>query len=428
MYLSVNNDGVIKSISAHPLAVTSAQTIKTPEITEQNKKDFLGKRVLLGERKPLSKIAYVCNWAEHCGISSYSQALISHIQKIVPNVKIFSEIVPNPPDEANVVYSWQRGNSMIETIENVLAWQPDIVHIQHEFGIFPKATHFLKMLEMLDSTPYAVTTHSVYEHLDKTICTSCIKNIIAHSDECKKLLLRLGHLNTIHVVKHGCLVYPDTTELWNIFQTEYAIIQFGFGFNYKGVDMAIDAIAYLKKDEKFKNIFYCYLCSENEYTYSIHSEYYSYLKKKVLESHLQENVVILRGFLSEKVISNFLRTARLAIFPYKTDPNNCVYGASGAIRHAMANGVPVIASDSHLFDDLEGIVPRTNNYLTLALEIDKIFSNQNYKQKLVQKNLRFVQDNNWDVIAQTHIDVYNNIITEHEKKSVRIQDFELIPS
>jgi len=39
----------------------------------------------------------------------------------------------------------------------------------------------------------------------------------------------------------------------------------------------------------------------------------------------------------------------------------------------MANGIPVIASDSHLFDDLEGVVPKAHDTMTLADEIAKVF-------------------------------------------------------
>ncbi len=230
----------------------------------------------------------------------------------------------------------------------------------------------------------------------------------------------MGHNNNnIHVIKHGCVEVKDNSELWNIFQNDYAIIQFGFGFNYKGVDQAIDAVYYLKKtNPKFKDLFYCYMCSENDHTMNIHEEYYTYLKKKIKELDLNENVVVLRGFLSDDLISNFLRTAKLAIFPYKNNPNNVVYGASGAIRVAMANGIPIIGSDSHMFDDLEGVIPRINDSTSLAIEIDKIFSCGDYRKSLIQKNLEFVKNNNWDNISNQHIEVYKETIKLYNKDCI----------
>ena len=418
MFVAINENNIIIAVSRTPIQLEGATTIQI---------DYNGdKNALIGKKmgKPAKetedlKVAFICNYGDNCGIATYSRYLINALGKKV-NIKIFAEDNNRTQASENVVKCWKRGESMVDAVQQVLDWQPDLVHIQHEFGLFPNATKFLKMLEMLNSVPYVLTLHSVYEHLDKTICTAYIKNIIVHSQTGLNTLRRLGHDNNrIDVITHGCVEVFDNSELWNIFHNEYSVIQFGFGFNYKGVDQAIDAIHYLKKtDIKFKDIFYCYMCSENDHTMNIHEEYYTYLKKKIRELDLNENVVILRGYLSDGLISNFLRTAKLAIFPYKNNPNNVVYGASGAIRVAMANAIPIIGSDSHMFDDLEGVIPRIDNAEHLAVEIDKVFSNVDYKKLLVQKNLDFVKNNNWHLIADKHIEVYKDIVKLYNKDCI----------
>lgn len=419
MFVYVNEYGIIQAVSDIELKIDKTKTIKTNSFDHMNRNDIVGKKLRIGlpkETKDL-KVAVICNWGGQCGIATYAEALISEMKSKVKEVRIFSEL--SSPDS---IQCWKRGESMASCINLIKEWNPDIVHIQHEFGIFPKATHFLKMLEMLGDIPYAITLHSVYEHLDKTICSAYIKNIIVHSEHGKQALLKLGHINNIYVVDHGCPVYENIEELWNIFQNDYAVIQFGFGFSYKGVDMAIDAINILQKnDPKFKNIFYCYLCSENPVTRYVHDAYYYSIKNKVDELNLSENITVLRGFASEKIIANFLRTARLAIFPYKTDPSNIVYGASGAIRHAMANGVPTIASESHMFDDLDGVLPRTVDAESLASEIDKIFSDGEYRKSLVQKNLEFVKNHSWSIAAEQHLIVYRQVVDSFHENSLFLE-------
>lgn len=428
MFVSYDKHNIIRALSTTPIKIGGQTTIQTPEIQENQR--AVGKKIALGTRNGLLRVALICNWGDKCGIATYTNHLVCPLRKRV-NLRIFAEeiITPNPAqDETDgVVRCWKRGTSMAACIQKVLEWQPDIVFIQHEFGIFPKATHFLKMLELLENVPYVMTMHSVYEHLDKTICTAYIKNMIVHSEDAKQSLYRNGHLNNVNVILHGCVQYPDISELWNIFQNDYAIIQFGFGFNYKGVDVAIDAIHHLKQSsEKFKDIFYCYMCTESPHTRAIQQDYYNYLSEKVNSLGLQENVVIVRGFLSEKHISNFLRTAKLAIFPYKNDLTNVVYGASGAIRNAMANGIPIIASDCHLFDDVDGIVPRITSHIDLAEEIDHVFSSQEYRKSLVDRNLAFVRDHNWEATADQHLDVFRKIIEQYETGMVRVSNYELV--
>jgi glycosyltransferase involved in cell wall biosynthesis len=289
-------------------------------------------------------------------------------------------------------------------------WQPDFVIVQHEFGIFPKATQFLQMLHSLKEYRYVVTLHSVYEHLDKTICTSAIDNIIVHTDAGREALRRLGHNQNVFVVPHGCLKFDKVDELWNIFQTPYTLMQFGFGFFYKGVDRAIEAVHHLKTtDPKFKDIFYCYLCSDSGHFNSVFNDYYYYLVDKIETLGLQDNVCIIRKFHSEQTINSYLRCAKIALFPYVTNPNHVVYGASGAVRVAMANKIPVIASEGHMFDDLEGVVPRPGDHLALAKEIDEIFSNDAHKAALLNKINNYVDNNTWDHVADKYLDIYRQV-------------------
>jgi glycosyltransferase involved in cell wall biosynthesis len=361
------------------------------------------------------KIAVICNWRDNCGISTYTKYLVDALVPKVDKVRIFSEFnqvyIPTAGDP-EVICCWQRGQSMKHAIELVVEWKPDFVIIQHEYGIFPKATNFLQMLSALEDIPYAVAMHSVYEHLDKSVCSAAAKCIIVHSEEAKKTLRKIGNNSEIFVVPHGCVQFDpiEKQELWNIFQTPHALVQFGFGFFYKGVDRALQAIHLLKnQDNKFKDIFYCYLCSSNIHTNIIHEQYYDFLRGQINQLDLSDNVAIIKKFHTEQTINNYLRTAKVALFPYTNDPKNMVYGASGAIRIAMANGIPVIASDAHLFDDLEGVVPRCANTTTLANEIDKIFSDSSYKNKILESINSYIEKNNWDISADRYLGVYEAI-------------------
>jgi glycosyltransferase involved in cell wall biosynthesis len=93
-----------------------------------------------------------------------------------------------------------------------------------------------------------------------------------------------------------------------------------------------------------------------------------------------------------------------------TNPNNIVFGASGAIRIAMANNCPVIASESHMFDDLDGIIPKPTSAEELADEIDKVFSNELYKLTLLKNNKNYIKDNNWDNTADKYINCIKDIL------------------
>jgi glycosyltransferase involved in cell wall biosynthesis len=406
MFISVDENKIVTAISDHQILIKNQECVRVNR--KYNIGDYFGVTILKKETKNI-RVAFICNWNDHCGISTYSKFLVNELKKQVSEIKIFSEITKEPDE--NVLRCWKRGESMVQAINQVLAWNPTFIIVQHEYGIFPNACHFLKMLEMISKVPYVVCMHSVYEHLDKTICSSAVKNIIVHSEAGKQVMLSRGHKNQVYVVPHGCIQLPETKELWNIFQTPYAIVQFGFGFFYKGVDRAIEAVNHLKLlDKKFENIFYVYLAAENPHNSRVHDTYHLHLTKKIKDLKLEDNVTIIRGFQSEETINNYLHTAKLAIFPYVNNPNNKVYGASGAIRVAMANKIPIVASESNLFDDLVGVVPRPSSASALANEIDEVFSNKIYRDSILTKISKFIEDNTWEKSAKKYLEVYNKIV------------------
>lgn len=413
MWIALNKKNVIVGVSEHKFTM-SGHTIT--EIESKGSKSDWFKLIGTKLRKEVKikdlRVAFICNWNDPCGISTYSQYLVEALIPKVKDFHVFSEEGFSDGDPSYVTRCWKRGTSLKNLINKVLAWKPDYIIIQHEFGIFPKATFFLQLLQGIEDIPYIVTIHSVYEHLDKTICTSAMKNIVVHTEEGKQVLRRLGNTNKVFVVPHGCVKFEEEEkgELWNIFQNPYTIVQFGFGFFYKGVDKMLDAVHYLKNsDHKFKDIFYCYLCSENPHTNLVHLQYYDFLVDKINKLDICDNVAIIRKFQSEQIIKNYLRTAKIAVFPYVGDPKNMVYGASGAIRVAMACDTPVIASDCHQFDDLHGVVPRPGDYRELAKEIDKVFSDEKYRTSLIGKISNYIDNNNWDITADRYLDLYSQI-------------------
>lgn len=407
-------------VSDYPVKIAGQKTVKVRSL---NPEKYIGKRIptqylKMSDYTPKElkdlKVAFICNWNDQCGISTYSKFLVDAIQPIVKEIKVFSEHSDSIKDSF-VEECWQRGESLLGLAKKIKSWGADFIIIQHEFGIFPNAFYFMQLMEKLQDIPYVVTIHSVYQHLDKVVYTECIKNAVVHSDAAKKCLENNGNRINTYVIPHGCFKNEDSQELWNIMLSPYTVLQFGFGFRYKGVENAIKAINHLtKNDAKFKDIRYIYLCSENRYNSSVHDSYYEDLQKLCKELDVENNVVIIRKYQTDHMLNLYLRLAKVAIFPYVVDKDNIVFGASGAIRVAMANNKPVIASSSTMFEDLEGVVPRPSSYLELASEIDKIFSDEQYKNQLLEKSKNYVEQYDWSIVAKMYLDIYNQL-TSPEK-------------
>jgi glycosyltransferase involved in cell wall biosynthesis len=410
-YISYGKDKSIKVISTSDFELVDSKghVAKTDDPISLYQK-FIKKE----DKDTPIKIGYICNWNQQCGISTYSKFIFDELKSLVDEYKIFSELPFDQEEDTkeNIVYCWRRGEHLKKLLNEIKEYNPNFILIQHEWGIFPKAGFFMSFITELKRLhiPVIVALHSVYDHLDKIIPLSVLDNVIVHSSNAKGLLERLKFKGNVFVIPHGCPEVKKYEEVWNIFQTPYLIFGFGFGFKYKGVDIAIDAIKYLKEtDEKFKDILYVYVCSESDTNKGIHEYYYNTLSEKVEKEGLEDNVLLIRGFLEDEMLDVYLKTVKMVIFPYISDPTNSVFGSSGAIKIAMSYNMPVIASKSHLFDDIEGYAIRIGDYKELATEIDKLFSSEDYRKQFIDKAHDYIEENTWKKSAERYFNVIKEV-------------------
>lgn len=410
-YIYYGNDNSAKIISTSGFEMLNYSEHIPKEVTEIASDT----QIILNQKQPrnidISRVAYICNWNQQCGISTYSKFIYDELKNNI-ETKVFSEkTATNSESTEEILYCWKRGESLLHLVDEIKAYKPTTILIQHEWGIFPNAAYFMAFIAELKRTdiPVVVVIHSVYDHLDKLMPLSVIDNIIVHSEPAKTLLKSLKFKGNVFVIPHGCPDINNSPEIYNIFQTPYLLFGYGFGFKYKGVETAIDAIKYLvDSDPKFKNILYIYACSESENNKGIHANYYDILFNKVKDAGLQDNILLLKGFLEPELLDIYLRTVKMVIFPYVTDPSG-VCGSSGAIKIAMSYNVPVIASTSHLFDDVEGYVRRVEDHKELAIEIDKIFSDGKHRDNIISKAHEFILENTWPISADRYLKVIKEI-------------------
>lgn len=412
-------------ISNDPFENDDLQIIKIPaELTHLSSSELIiscvirnGKIKCKLAKKSIKemKIAFVGNWKMRCGIATYSEHLWPEIAKHAGDFKLFIEkndlvtgdihnVGPITIDDSKIVECWKRGDSLQPLIAELKNYDPDIVFIQHEFGLWPNASYWLAMMSQLSDYRVIVTMHSTFHHRDKTIIEASIPEIVVHLEGAKTLLKEEKCISgKVYVIPHGCYSF-DNERLWNFYKSENTFMQFGFGFRYKGWENSIRATAILK--EKYSDVFFTGIFSESPYNMIEHQTYYSELMQLVELLDLGENVAILRGYQSDASLDSFLRTNQATIFPYIAEPNHEVFGASGAARMAMSKGLPVITSSVNHFSDLPSIKADTAEQI--AEELDKLFSDSIVKQTQIDKQITYLCENTWEKVALRYIKIFEN--------------------
>lgn len=361
------------------------------------------------------KLALVSNWKINCGIATYAEKLYYNIIPQLGDYKLFIEkndfIEPInqikdltlPIDK--VEPCWKRGEPLEELINNIKEYNPDIIWIQHEYGIWPNARYWLSLMTQLSEYRIITTMHSIFHHKDKTIVDASIPEIIVHLDGAKKVLEDEKEVSgLIYTIPHGCDPCEDASKLWNFYKSDHTFLQFGFGFRYKGFENCIKATAMLK--EKYPDIFFTALFSEALNNEVDHQLYFNELKLLIEELKVQNNVALIKGFQSDKTLDSFIRTNQVCVFPYVSPKEHEVFGVTGAARVAMSKAIPIITFNGNHFSDIPSI--KTNSPDEIAQELDKLFSDYKLIEKQIKLQLDYINKNSWENVAKEHIKIFLN--------------------
>lgn len=424
-FAAIENDK-IKVVSDYKILSDNVKVIELPKelwdvspdilITRYKYKD--GKFVSKGDKLQIenTKVAFVSNWKMKCGIATYAENLWSEAIDYLNDYKFFIEkrddylspldtVGSKKIDPQNVIPCWERGKSLQNLVTEIKKYDPDVIWIQHEFGLWSNAAFWLSMLTQLSNYRIIVTMHSVFHHRDKTICEAAMPEIVVHSQGAYDVLKNEKKVSgKVSIVPHGCFPPNNQERLWNFYKSDYTFMQFGFGFRYKGWENAIRTVAILK--QKFPTVFFTGLFSESDFSFAEHQMYYEELMKLVESLKIEENVAIIRGFQSEETLDAYLRTNKATLFPYVSHPVHEVYGSSGAAREAMSKGVPVITSSVNHFTDLPTIKADTPEQMAAALE--KLFSSAKASKQQIELQNRYLTENTWEKVALKYIDLIEN--------------------
>jgi len=248
-----------------------------------------------------------------------------------------------------------------------------------------------------------VTMHSVFHHKDKTIVEAAMPEIVVHLEGARQVLKEeKGVPGKVWVIPHGCAPVESTNRLWNFYKSDHTFMQFGFGFRYKGWELAIRAADLLRK--KYPDVFFTGLFSESPYNRVDHQVYFDELSQLVDDLDLHSNVALIRGYQSDVALDSYMRTNQAILFPYVSHPSHEVFGVSGAARLAMSKMAPVITTNVNHFSDVPTL--KGDNVEEIADALDQMFSNPVARKAQVDKQLAYLNDNTWAKVALRYVRLF----------------------
>ena len=353
-----------------------------------------------------------------CGIATYSSFLIEELKKLENVVYVVSEYGAEG-ENVHTVYNSQDPDLAHKIFQTMIKFNPDIVHIQHEFGLFGphRGVNVLPLIYMfkLSRIPVVATFHTIYENFtydSRIIIEAVIRAsdaIIVHEDYQKESIFKnIARFDNIFVIPHGVRKVNFIKDAKHKIgaQGRKTILLLGYFRPGKNFEQIIKIMPRIKKQVPGALLI---VAGDNRMNEC--SEYTDKIVEMIKNSAAADSIKYIKGEFSKDTLDTIICSADVAVLPYK------ISSQSGIMAHLLAFGIPLVTSGIRVFEETFkkakcGFMSLTDeNYVE---NIVKILTDNNLKNKLSSAALKLVNKQLlWEITGKKTVEIYQHTINNY---------------
>jgi len=382
-------------------------------------------------------ICYISTFPpEMCGIATYTRYLADALLDLDEGISLTVLTKRGGGEEHSerltIIPCFSAGDykDILPSLKGLRPQRPHLIHIQHEFGIFPAEENFLSFLKAVKAHGYAsiITLHTVYTRDTATTAGfdvdieeyNCqIGNLvdceIVHLDKpLRSVLLRMGvPSEKIRTIPHG-------TELLELLGSSQAkkrlglpkgrlILSFGFIKKSKNQLSLIEALPLIVKDVPDAYLFiagYSRIMDPNDISYI------ELCKERARELGIEDRVVFSDAFIAEQDVHIVFSAADCCCCLDNEESRS----GSGALHLALGSGKPIIASRIPKFEEelmrhvSDEILHLPNNIQGIAKTIVRIFKDERFANQIAKSIRQYALGTSWKETAKKHLTLYKRFL------------------
>ena len=365
------------------------------------------------------KIGFVSTYPPiDCGIATYSSYLIGQLRKLGNSVHVVSEAGAEGKD-VYPVYSRKDPDLAQKIFEVIVKVNPDIIHIQHEYGLFG-LHHGVNVISLiykfrLSKIPVVTTLHTVYDYFSyqqKLVIDAIIRAsdaIIVHENYQKESIYKnISFFDNIVVIPHGVRrvsFISDAKSMLGV-ENKKVILLIGYLRPSKNFDLMVKIFPKIKQKVPNSLLMISSGVRMNEYT-----DYLDSFTRLINDSPARESIMFLNEKSPQDLFDTTICSADVAAMPYK------VGAQSGIMAHLLAFGIPLVTSDLKVFVEtfkksMCGFASKTEeDYIRNIVDI---LTDIKLKDKLSSEALRLVDaELSWEKVAKKTVKVYQKIMDKY---------------
>ena len=381
----------------------------------------------------MQKIAWISTWSRVCGIADYAKALWPSVQARLQSQNCEGHLLS--------LDEYPNSRALIGKLREI---KPDLVHFQHEYGIYggknPPFYWFPELLEDLkQAMPGILTVATAHTVLSPTYRFSVKGRGFQAPVRALANILFLPRLRKIWGSKtwgslSGVIVHsrhqiewlsvknaqviphyvPALGILGTVARADTApskvrrILVFGFFTPEKGQDLAIKAFSIVSKNEGFKDV---RLVLAGGVRRNQDQAFFTRCRDHIYELKLADKIEV-TGFVESRLVDSHYQKAALVLAPFKETTG------SGSLAQALARGAAVLTSDLALNQEINErqagtlALYRTQSAEDCAAQIMRLLKDDAARQALKSSAKNYAQAQSPPQIAEQHMKFYQLLASQ----------------
>lgn len=392
---------------------------------------------ILAAKERRIRVVYVSSYIpRQCGIATFTKDLTNAINELNP--EYLAEIVAvTDPYHRSYDYPWEVKfrikqedfSTYTRAADYINQSSAEIVHIQHEFGLFggEQGEHLIPFMSCLQK-PIAVTLHTVLkdpspknlEVMRKMSELAKVFIVISQiaADRLKKVYqLKLDC--KVVVIPHGVFDFPkvnsDKFKGRIGLKDKKILMTHGLLNPDKGIEYVISALPKIVK--KFPEVVYLIVGKTHPLIIRHYGEEYrNNLKKLAKKLGVSRHVIFRNRFMPFERLVDYIQAMDIDLSLHiKKDQIS-----SGTLAKAIGAGKVCLATPYYYAQEVlaegRGIIVPMKDSKKVAQEIIKLFSHPQKMEEIRGRAYEYSRKMIWSNVALKHLDLFSAIKKEARKK------------
>lgn len=420
----------------------------------------LDKVAVMNKQNPTPiRIGWISSYVpKRCGIATFSRDLLEGIELSDPTVQV--NIIAAEADDDNLTYgprvigttlSSSRG-SFVQAGRKLAALDPDVMVVQHEFGLFggamtnferggkqhhyPTGDNIFALLETV-SAPVVATLHTVLPDPDPerraTIqrLAKYAKVLITMTGDAKRLLATAYGVDAeqVMVIPHGVptvgtLKSSVAKRRLKLPVDEPIMMITGLIGGNKGVDIALKALpAILERYPKLK----LYVVGQTHPQILAYSgeAYREGLMKLAQKLGVDQNLVFVNQYLPVDELVEYLQAADI----YLTLHGDPEQAASGTLAYAMGAGLVAISTPyryaQEVLDEGRGFLVPFGDSKALGETVNNLLGDAKLFQTTRRLAMEYGAAMSWPIVGRTYATLLHKVAQERKNAPQTVHEHSL---